>query len=250
MYADRDEFIADPAFSKVPLEGMLDPAYVAARAKLIGEKAGPPPVAGRPPGSVRTADATIEADGTSHFVIVDREGNVVSMTATVESVFGSGRVVGGFFLNNEMTDFSFVPVLDGKPVANSVAPGKRPRSSMLPTIVFDSSGRFLAALGSPGGSAILAYNAKLIVGLLAWKLPMQQAIDLPNIYARGGEISGEASKLSAAIVKGLAERGMTVRPGAGEDSGLHGFIVRPKGMLEGGADPRRDGVWKVLIPGS
>jgi gamma-glutamyltranspeptidase/glutathione hydrolase len=250
MYADRDEYIADPAFANVPVRGMLDPAYVAERLKLIGETAGPPPEAGRPPGSSRSADGTIEAEGTSHFVIIDREGNVVSMTATVESVFGSGRVVGGFFLNNEMTDFSFVPVIDGKPVANAVAPGKRPRSSMLPTIVLDSSGRFLAALGSPGGSSILAYNAKLLVGLLAWKLPMQQAIDLPNIVARGREVSGEVSKLSPAIVDGLAARGMTVRSGAGEDSGLHGFIIRPRGMLDGGADTRRDGVWKVLAPGT
>lgn len=250
MYADRDEYIADPAFANVPVRGMLDPAYVAERAKLIGERAGPPPEAGRPRGSARSADATIEANGTSHFVIIDREGNVVSMTATVESVFGSGRVVGGFFLNNEMTDFSFVPVIDGKPVANSVAPGKRPRSSMLPTIVLDSSGRFLAALGSPGGSSILAYNAKALVGLLAWKLPMQQAIDLPNIIARGREVLGEVSKFAPAIVEGLAARGMTVRSGAGEDSGLHGFIVRPRGALDGGADTRRDGAWKVLAPGT
>jgi gamma-glutamyltranspeptidase/glutathione hydrolase len=246
MYADRDRYIADPAFVNVPVEGMLDPQYIASRARLIGKKMGPPPAAGTPPGSERRADATVEAAGTTHFVIIDRDGNVVSMTATVESIFGSGRAVGGFFLNNEMTDFSFQPVVNGVPVMNAVAGGKRPRSSMLPTMVFDRQGRFVAALGSPGGSAILAYNAKLLVALLAWKLPMQQAIDLPNIYARGKDVFGEASKLSPEIVAGLADRGMVVKPGEGEDSGLHGFIVRGPGKLEGGADPRRDGVWKTL----
>ena len=246
MYADRDQYIADPAFAKVPVEGLLDPRYIAARAKLIGERAGAPPPAGNPPGSVASADGTVEASGTSHFVIVDKKGNAVSMTATVESVFGSGRTVGGFFLNNEMTDFSFEPTIDGVPVANAVAGGKRPRSSMLPVIILDKNGNFKAALGSPGGSAILAYNAKLLVGLLAWNLPMQQAIDLPNIYARGSNIFGEATKLAPEIVNGLAERGVAVRSGDGEDSGLHGVIVRENGKLEGGADPRRDGTWKTM----
>ena len=248
MYADRDQYIADPAFANVSVEGLLDSAYIAERAKLIGERAGEAPKAGSPKGASRTADATIEASGTSHFVIIDRDGNVVSMTATVESVFGSGRAVEGFFLNNEMTDFSFQPVIDGKPVANSVAPGKRPRSSMLPTIVLDSAGKVVAALGSPGGSSIPAYNAKVLIATLAWKLPMQQAIDLPNIYARGSSFAGEASKLSKAVADGLAAKGIVVRPGEGEDSGLHGFILREPGKIEGGADPRRDGVWKTLAP--
>lgn len=245
MYADRDQYIADPGFAKVPVRGLLDPVYIASRAKLIGQRLSSPPPAGNPPGSVASADATVEASGTSHFVIVDRKGNAVSMTATVESVFGSGRTVGGFLLNNEMTDFSFEPVVDGKPVANAIAGGKRPRSSMLPVIILDKQGNFKAALGSPGGSAILAYNAKMLVGLLAWKLPVQEAIELPNIYARGANIFGEASKLSPEIINGLAERGAAVRSGDGEDSGLHGVIIRGPGRLEGGADPRRDGVWKT-----
>ena len=248
MYADRDQYIADPAFVSVPVEGLLDPAYIAERAKLIGEQAGAAPPAGNPPGSMRTADATNEASGTSHFVIIDREGNVVSMTATVESVFGSGRAVEGFFLNNEMTDFSFQPVIDGKPVANAVAPGKRPRSSMLPTIVLDSAGKVVAALGSPGGSSIPAYNAKVLIATLAWKMPMQDAINLPNIYARGSNFAGEASKLPKTVSDSLAGKGIVVRPGEGEDSGLHGFIIRRPGRLDGGADPRRDGVWKTLPP--
>ena len=168
------------------------------------------------------------------------------MTTTVESLFGSGRAVGGFMLNNQMTDFSFVPSVDGRPVANAVAGRKRPRSSMAPVIILDRQGRFHAALGSPGGSAILAYVAKMLVGLLAWHLPVQQAIDLPNIYARGDNVSGEASKLSARVIEGLAARGIVVKPGEGEDSGLHGVIVRGPGNLEGGADPRRDGTWQTL----
>jgi gamma-glutamyltranspeptidase/glutathione hydrolase len=247
MYADRDQYVADPAFVNVPVEGLLDPAYIAERAKLIGERAGEAPAAGTPPGSIRTADATNEASGTTHFVIIDAEGNVVSMTATVESVFGSGRAVEGFFLNNELTDFSFQPVVDGKPVANAVAPGKRPRSSMLPTIVLDREGKVVAALGSPGGSSIPAYNAKVLLATLAWKMSMQDAIDLPNIYARGSNFAGEASKLSKRVAEGLAERGIVVKPGEGEDSGLHGFIIR-SGRLDGGADPRRDGVWKTAAP--
>jgi gamma-glutamyltranspeptidase/glutathione hydrolase len=246
MYADRDRYVADPAFVRVPVQGLLDPAYVATRAALIGESAGPAPTAGVPPGLTAKlgVDATNEAAGTSHFVVVDREGNVASMTTTVESLFGSGRAVDGFFLNNQLTDFSFRPVEDGVPVANAVAPGKRPRSSMAPTIVLDREGRFVAAVGSPGGSAILTYNAKTLVGLLAWGLTMQQAIDLPNLYARGGDFFGEVPKFPAAVLEGLKARGVEVKAGRGEESGLHGVIVRSGGTLEGGADPRREGEWR------
>ena len=124
------------------------------------------------------------------------------MTTSVESLFGSGRAVGGFFLNNQLTDFSFRAVEDGRPVANAVAPGKRPRSSMSPVIVLDRDGRLLAALGSPGGSAILAYNAKALVGLLAWGLPLQQAIDLPNLIARGKDFFGEVAKFPPEVLAG------------------------------------------------
>ncbi len=246
MHADRDQYIADPGYARVPVEGLLEPAYIASRARLIGERAGAAPAAGRPPGSFPGRDGTREAPGTSHFVVVDSRGNVASMTSTVESLFGSGRVAGGFMLNNEMTDFSFVPDIDGTPVANAVAGGKRPRSSMLPVIILDSHGKFHAALGSSGGSAIPAYNTKTIVGLLAWKLPLQRAIDLPNVYARGDAVFGEASKLSAAVRDGLAARGVVVRPGTGEDSGLHGMGVDAAGRLQGAADPRRDGAWRTV----
>jgi gamma-glutamyltranspeptidase/glutathione hydrolase len=244
MYADRDQYVADPAFVQVPVTGLLDPAYVAARAALIDDNAGPAPAPGQPPGleAARGTDDTREAAGTSHFVIVDRDGNVASMTTTVESIFGSGRAVDGFVLNNQLTDFSFRPVADGRPVANAVAPGKRPRSSMSPVIVLDRSGRLYAALGSPGGSAILAYNAKTLVALLAWKLPLQQAIDLPNLYARGNDYYGEVAKFPPEVLSSLRARGIEVKAGRGEESGLHGFVVRD-GRLEGGADPRREGEW-------
>ena len=246
MYADRDRYVADPAFVAVPIEGLLDPAYVAGRAALIGERAGAAPAAGEPPGPVAArfgADATVEAAGTSHFVVVDARGNVASMTTSVESLFGSGRAVGGFFLNNQLTDFSFRAVEDGRPIANAVAPGKRPRSSMSPVIVLDRDGRLFAALGSPGGSAILAYNAKALIGLLAWNLPLQQAIDLPNLIARGQDFYGEIAKFPPEVVQGLAARGIELKGGRGEESGLHGVVLRGSGAVEGAADPRREGQW-------
>jgi gamma-glutamyltranspeptidase/glutathione hydrolase len=248
MYADRDQYVADPKFIDVPVAGMLDPGYVARRAALIGAVAGPAPAAGAPAPIQRGADASNEAAGTSHFVVVDSQGNVASMTTTVESLFGSGRAVGGFMLNNQLTDFSYSPVIGGKPVANAVAGGKRPRSSMSPVIVLDHDGHAVAALGSPGGTAILAYNAKTLVGLLAWKLTLQQAIELPNLVARGDEFFGEAAKLPPAVVVGLAERGITVKPGRGEESGLHGVVLHADGRSEGAADPRREGVWREIAP--
>jgi gamma-glutamyltranspeptidase / glutathione hydrolase len=246
MYADRNQFVADPAFGDVPVAGLLEPDYVATRAALIGERAGPPPLAGQPAGARRGADATAEPAGTSHFVVVDAAGNVVTMTTSVESLFGSGRAVGGFFLNNQLTDFSFRPVENGLPVANSVAGGKRPRSSMSPVVVLDSEGRLVAALGSPGGSAILAYNAKALVGLLAWKLPLQAAIELPNLIASGESYFGEAAKFAPGVLEGLAARGIEVKPGRGEESGLHGVHLHASGALEGAADPRREGTWREV----
>jgi gamma-glutamyltranspeptidase/glutathione hydrolase len=244
MYADRDRYMGDPAFVTVPVEGLLDPAYMASRRALISDKAGPAPGFGRPKGAPKlAADATKEPGGTSHFVIIDPAGNVVSMTTTVESIFGSGRMVGGFFLNNQLTDFSFNPKnADGTDAANAVGPRKRPRSSMAPVIVLDRKGQFVAALGSPGGSAILAYNLKALIGVLDWKLPMQEALALPNLISRGEAYSAETSLMSTDLITGLAEHGVTLKStGIGEVSGLHGVIKR-KGGYEGGADPRREGV--------
>lgn len=247
MYADRDRYVADPAFVEVPIKGLLEPDYVARRAALIGAVAGPPPAAGVPAPIQRGPDSTSESTGTSHFVVVDAAGNVASMTTTVESLFGSGRAVGGFMLNNQLTDFSFDPVgPDGELVANAVAPGKRPRSSMAPVIVLDREGDIVAALGSPGGSAILGYNAKALVGLLAWELPLQQAIELPNLIARGADFFGEVSKFPPDVLAALAERGIVIKSGRGEESGLHGIVLHDDGSTEGAADPRREGVFRTL----
>jgi len=243
MYADRDQYVGDPAFVTVPTEGLLEPAYLDQRAKLIGPVAGPAPKPGHPRGAPNYGpDATAEPGGTSSFAIVDQQGDVVSMTTTVESIFGSGRMVEGFMLNNQLTDFSFSPKnAAGYPVANAVAPGKRPRSSMAPAIVLDRQGRFVAAVGSPGGPAILAYNLKALVGFLDWKLPMAQALALPNLICLGNYYIGEVSKFSPEVTAGLKARGVVIRSGFGEDSGLHGIAAKAGGY-EGGADPRREGV--------
>ncbi|HEX6858793.1 MAG TPA: gamma-glutamyltransferase [Caulobacteraceae bacterium] len=241
MYADRDRYVGDPDFVTVPVRALLDPAYVAARAEGITDRAAPSPSAGVLPLAF-APDATNEAAGTSHFVIVDHEGNVVSMTTTVESVFGSGRMAGGFFLNNQLTDFSFSPAeADGAPAANAVAPGKRPRSSMTPIIVTDRQGRFVAALGSPGGSSILAYNLKTLIGVLDWGLTMDEAIELPNFMARGDVFIGEPDRFDGRVLRGLADRGYVLKDSGAEVSGIQGVIVRPGGF-EGGADSRREGV--------
>ena len=240
MYADRDRYVGD--VQNVPVAGLLDPTYVASRAQLIGANAGPPPSAGSPPGSqMAAADSTLEPTGTSHFIVGDAEGNVVSMTTTVESIFGSGRMVDGFFLNNQMTDFSFRPVDDqGRPAVNAVAPGKRPRSSMTPAILLTPDNRFAGAIGSAGGNAILAYVAKSLVAAIDWNLPMQQALAQPNLVARGPNFQGEITKFSPEILTGLRARGVELKPGQGEDSGVHGVLIR-KGQVDGGFDPRREG---------
>ncbi|MBO9714879.1 gamma-glutamyltransferase family protein [Sphingomonas sp.] len=242
MYADRDRYVGDPAFVTVPVAGMLDPAYVAARAKLIGETAGPAPAPGVPAGApAPAADRTLEPVGTSHFIVGDADGNVVSMTTTVESIFGSGRMVDGFFLNNQLTDFTFQPRDEqGRLAANAPAAGKRPRSSMTPLIFLDAQGDFVGALGSAGGNSILAYVAKSMVAAIDWNLPMQEAIALPNLVARGAAFQGEVTKYSPDILQGLAARGIALRPGQGEDSGLQGVMIRD-GRFDGGYDPRREG---------
>jgi gamma-glutamyltranspeptidase/glutathione hydrolase len=164
------------------------------------------------------------------------------MTATVESYFGSGRMVDGFFLNNQMTDFSFSPNdNDGRAAANAVAGGKRPRSSMSPVLILNQEGRLVGAVGSPGGNAIPAYVAKTLVGVLDWRLSMQQAIDLPNLVARGDAFNGEAHRFPEAVLVELATRGIEVRRGSGEESGIHGVMLRDGGF-DGGADSRREGV--------
>ena len=241
MYADRDRYVGDADFVGVPIAGLLDAEYVASRAALVPQVNGPVP-AGRPTGSApQLSDATQEPAGTTHFVVVDAAGNAVSMTTTVESFFGSGRMAGGFFLNNQLTDFSFTPMEDGHPAPNAVAAGKRPRSSMIPTLILDKQGNLVGAIGSPGGSSILAYVAKTLVGVVEWDMTMQDAIALPNLVVRGEMIGADTDMIPDNIRDALKDAGMELRPNATETSGLHGAMWRD-GRWDGGADPRREGV--------
>ncbi len=247
-YADRDHYVGDPAFVHVPTEGLINGEYNKARAALMATDglAAAAPAYGTPPGATAAGpDHTPEPGGTSDLAIVDAEGNVVSMTTTIESVYGSGRTTHGFFLNNQLTDFSFAPANpDGTPAANAVAPGKRPRSSMSPVIVFErrkdgSPGRFVMALGSPGGNSIIAYVAKTLVGVIDWKLSAEEAIALPNIVARGAAVSVEKGA-DPAIIAALKAKGLNVQADQGEESGLHAVVRTAKGYV-GAADPRREG---------
>ena len=243
-YADRDAYIADPGFVTVPVEGLLASDYITDRSNLVtGTLATPHVTAGTPAGIAAPGlDATPDSPGTSHFVIVDNDGDVVSMTTTVESVFGSHRMAGGFFLNNQLTDFSRTPLdAEGQTIPNAPEAGKRPRSSMSPTIVFNAEGDFVLATGSPGGSSIIAYTAKTLVGMLDWGLTPQQAIDLPNVVANGDVVRIEDG-MPAEVLAGLQGLGFTLDANRGEISGIH--IVRrlEDGTLLGGADPRREGV--------
>ncbi len=267
-YADRDRYVGDPDFVSVPVDAMLDRDYLAGRAQLIRPDA---KMAAYEAGDLGPAglDATAEVPGTSHFTVVDADGLIVSMTTTVEAPFGSQRMVGGFMLNNELTDFSFRATDDeGRPVANRVQPGKRPRSSMAPHIVFDADGDLAFTTGSPGGNAILAYTAKSIVGLIDWDLSVQEAIQLPNVIARNGRVRLEAKGIpledtdevqragpaeefgmETEIVDGLEALGHEVVRSRGEISGLHIIRLMEDGTLEGGADPRREGtVIRVEAP--
>jgi len=247
-YADRDHYVGDPRFVSVPTEGLLSARYEADRAKVMateGLSAGAPAYGAPPGASAAGPDHTAEPGGTSDFAIVDAQGDVVSITTTIESVYGSGRTTHGFFLNNQLTDFSFSPTTpDGAPAANAVAPGKRPRSSMSPVIVFErnpdgSPGRFVMAVGSPGGNSIIAFVAKALVGMIDWRLSPGAALGLPNIVARGPVVAVEKGA-DPAIVAALRAHGLTVQADQGEDSGLHA-VVRVAGGYVGAADPRREG---------
>jgi len=247
MYADRDQYMADPDFVSVPLKGLLEDSYIRERASGITlNRASPTPTYGIPDKALAWAsDNTREPAGTSHFVIRDRYGNGLSMTTSVESYFGSGRMVGGFFLNNQLTDFSFAPTgADGQKAANAVEGGKRPRSSMSPVMIFDQDRHLIGMLGSPGGSSILAYNLKALIGVLDWGLSMSDAVALPNVIAQGDKVRIEASRMPEAVASALKGMGYHIDEVTGEDSGLHGVMFYPD-HIDGGADPRREGV--VLI---
>jgi len=251
-YADRDHFVADTAYVNVPLQGMLNPDYVKQRAQSISIDTAPVKAIHGNPWDFEQAqaastnygiDATEDTPGTSHFVIVDQQGDVVSMTATVESIFGSTRMVHGMFLNNQLTDFSKQPLDDaGTKIANAVEPGKRPRSSMSPTIVLDKNGEFYMATGSPGGNNIIAYVAKTLVGVIDWGLTPQEAINLPNVIARGEKVRAEKDRASDELVNELKSFGFNVDNSRGENSGLSIVLKNPNGELVGGVDPRREGV--------
>lgn len=249
-YIDRDTYVADDNFVQVPIKGLLDKAYLKARAALIsGDKVMDKVNAGTPEGAQkRGRDATGREHGTSHFVIVDKDGNVVSMTTSVENLFGSQTMVDGFFINNQLTDFSFIPFdADGTAIVNAVAAGKKPRSSMSPTIVFDRDGQFELGVGSPGGNAIIAYVTKALIGVLDWGLPLQTALDEPNIIARGTPINIETSRMDKATLDGLSALGHKFQSGgAAENSGLHAIMFKD-GKLIGAADSRREGTW-VAVP--
>ena len=242
-YADRDKFIADDSFVDVPLKGLLNAKYLAERAKLISpESAMKHAKAGKPGGTAFGRDNTQEPEGTTHFSIVDKWGNAVSMTTTVESLFGNKRFVGGFLLNNQLTDFARNPVDEhGVELANAPAPGKRPRSSMSPTIVLNEHKKPVLITGSPGGNSIIAYTAKTLVGVLDWDLTPQQAVALPNVIARGDITRIGSLNLDPALIPALENMGHVIKPTAGENSGLHVIQILPDGSLLGGADPRREG---------
>jgi gamma-glutamyltranspeptidase/glutathione hydrolase len=252
-YADRDHFFGDPDAIDIPLADLVDPAYLKHRASQrfapdAKPTHGDPTVFLRPNSQASNwaADTTEEVPGTSHLSIIDAQGNAVAMTATVEAPFGSSRWVGGFLLNNQMTDFARKVAADGTPMANAIAPGRRPRSSMSPTMVFDARGDILMVTGSPGGNSIPAYVAKSIIGILDWKMSAQEAVNYPNLVARGEKVRVEVSvEPGKAIAADLRQRGYPVQEREGENSGLHVIVVRPD-TLEGAADTRREGIVRTV----
>lgn len=260
-YADRNQYLADNSMlaeagglsSQEVIAGLLNPHYLAARSALINPDAAAQSVAPGDPSAFApdgddgkwrnlSADASPEPPSTSHFVIIDGEGRVVSMTTTVEFAFGSHLMAAGMVLNNQLTDFSFVPERDGVPVANAVAPGKRPRSSMSPVIIFEEDGDIWGALGSPGGPAIIGYVVKTLIAMIDWNMSMQDAIELANVVYPRGQPLIESGKIDDQVKAGLIARGHGVLE-RDLTSGVHGVRIMPDGDFDGGADPRREGIW-------
>lgn len=242
-YADRDKYLADPDFVKVPTAGLVDPAYLAQRSQLIAQGSSlPHAMAGTPAGVMaRLAPARPQPEfGTSHFVVVDRWGNATSYTSTVESAFGSGLMAGGYFLNNELTDFNLDPLSDGQPTANRVEGGKRPRSSMSPTVVYGPDGQIRLVVGAAGGATIPAQVIRVIIGVVDWHLTAQQAIALPVLFAPGDRVCVEPGTTLEAMIPALVALGhaqvqacpMPLKANAVERVGKRWM---------GAADPRSEG---------
>ncbi|WLH24959.1 gamma-glutamyltransferase [Pseudomonas sp. FP215] len=246
-FADRAMYVADADFTPVPVAGLVAPGYLAQRATLIGERSMGVAKPGQPAG-IQVAYAPDRSPlriSTSQVVAVDDQGGAVSMTTTVEAAFGSHVMVQGFLLNNQMTDFSFIPEENGQPVANRVQPGKRPRSAMAPTLVFDrNTGELLATVGSPGGSQIIEYVSKSLVAMLDWKLDPQAAISLPNFGSRNGATELEVGLFSPALKQALKDKGHALSE-IEMTSGVQAIVrtrdAQGKVTLSGGADPRREG---------
>jgi gamma-glutamyltranspeptidase/glutathione hydrolase len=241
-YADRDLYVGDPDFVHVPVAGLLDPAYLASRSALISpERSIGHAAAGTPPGAPRRLPAPPgERAGTTDLVVADGNGNVVEVTTTIESVFGSGLSVDGTMLNNELTDFDIVPEKDGFLAANRVEGGKRPRSSMAPTIVYGPDGKVRIALGAAGGSTIIAQVAKALVAVLDWKMSAQDAIALGLLYAPGDTVIAEKGTQAEAMAPSLRALGQRVQVAP---LGLKAnAIERVNGRWVGAADPRSEGV--------
>lgn len=242
-FADRGLYMADSDFFNVPVKGLLNPEYISARSKLITPNEALQTVSAGSPPMKTTAqlaqDRAIELPSTSHFNIVDSQGNVISMTSSIENVFGSRLMAAGFLLNNELTDFSFVANKDGKPVANRVQANKRPRSSMAPTIVMQDNKPYLA-IGSPGGSRIIGYVAQSIIAHIDWGMDIQQAIDQPRMINRFGTMDVEINTPLADYAQQFEAMGYSVDK-RDLNSSLHAIRITDAG-LEGAADPRREGV--------
>jgi len=251
-FADRAQYVADPDFVRGPggdWHTLLDPAYLQARATLIQPRVMPHVEPGVPVAAGVSSFAPMADQleyGTSHISIVDGQGNALAMTSTIEDAFGSRQMVKGFLLNNELTDFSFVPQdPQGRWVANRVQANKRPRSSMSPTLVFDkATGQLVMSVGSPGGAMIIHFTAKTLYGVLNWGLSPQQAIDLPNFGVVTTPVWLEAQRFSPSMAEALRARGADVRELA-MPSGLQAIVrqrVEGREAWVSGADPRREGV--------
>ena len=239
-FADRNAYIADPGFTTVPVARLLDPGYLERRADAISPDGSMGKAAPGRPGAEAGPAPDSGGLSTTHLSVIDSWGNALAMTTSIEKAFGSKLMVRGFMLNNQLTDFSFTPNEGTTPVANRAAPGKRPRSSMSPTLVFDGQGRAVMALGSPGGSRIIGYVVKTLIAALDWGMDIQAAIELPHFVNRNGATDLEKGTAAEALKAGLESLGheVRIRP---MTSGLHG-IMATVGGLTGGADPRREGV--------